>query len=133
MSAVVVDTHVILWYLLDSRRLSANASRALEEATNEGDPIYAPSIALIEMIYLVERGRIPSAAYQRVVTELREETTLLMLVPLDWEVIEALSTVEAEEIPEMPDRIVAATAVALDLPLITADERIRASSVRTIW
>jgi len=85
------------------------------------------------MIYLVERDRIPDTAYQRVVTELRDETTLLMLVPLDWEVIEALNTVEDEEIPEMPDRIVAATAVALDLPLITADAQIRASSVRTIW
>jgi PIN domain nuclease of toxin-antitoxin system len=133
MSAVVVDTHAILWYLLDSRRLSANASRALEEAASAGAPIYTPSIALIEMIYLVERGRIPYAAYQRVVTELRDGNTLLTLVPLDWEVIEALSTVEDEQIPEMPDRIVAATAVALDLPLITADARIRASSIKTIW
>ncbi len=33
----------------------------------------------------------------------------------------------------MPDRIIAATALHLGLPLVTRDHRIRASSVTTIW
>jgi len=33
----------------------------------------------------------------------------------------------------MPDRIVAATALVLQLPLVSKDSRIRASEVQTIW
>jgi predicted nucleic acid-binding protein len=37
------------------------------------------------------------------------------------------------EIPDMPDRIIAATAIHLGVPVLSRDGRIRASSVRTIW
>jgi predicted nucleic acid-binding protein len=33
----------------------------------------------------------------------------------------------------MPDRIIAATALSLGLPLVTRDGKIRASNVITIW
>jgi predicted nucleic acid-binding protein len=36
------------------------------------------------------------------------------------------------EIPDMPDRIIAATAVCLGVPLVMRDGKIRASAVRTI-
>ena len=36
-------------------------------------------------------------------------------------------------VPDMPDRIIAATAVHLGLPLITRDERIRSAGIKTIW
>ena len=36
-------------------------------------------------------------------------------------------------VPEMPDWIIAATALALGLPLVTRDLRIRSTSVPTIW
>jgi predicted nucleic acid-binding protein len=37
------------------------------------------------------------------------------------------------DVPDMPDRIVAATAVYFGVPVISRDARIRASNVRTIW
>lgn len=36
-------------------------------------------------------------------------------------------------VPEMPDRIISATALYLNLPLITRDAQIIASIVETIW
>jgi hypothetical protein len=37
------------------------------------------------------------------------------------------------EVPDMPDRIVAATGVYFGVPVISRDRRIRAASVRTVW
>jgi PIN domain nuclease of toxin-antitoxin system len=37
------------------------------------------------------------------------------------------------EVPELPDRIIAATATLLAVPLISRDRTIRASSVKTVW
>jgi len=36
-------------------------------------------------------------------------------------------------VPDMPDRIIAATAIYLSLPLITKDDAIRSAGIITIW
>jgi PIN domain nuclease of toxin-antitoxin system len=56
-----------------------------------------------------------------------------VLAPLDRTVVDALELVSRAEVPDLPDRIVAATAVALRVPLISRDRKIRASQVHTIW
>jgi PIN domain nuclease of toxin-antitoxin system len=48
-------------------------------------------------------------------------------------VADALELVSRNEVPDLPDRIVTATAVALRVPLISRDRKIRASQVQTIW
>ena len=53
--------------------------------------------------------------------------------PFTVEVAQAMRQVSRTEVPDMPDRIVSATAVFLGVPPITRDERIRASNVQTIW
>ena len=61
-AVVVVDTHTIVWYLSNDPRLSAKAIAALDQATIEGDPIHVPSVCLVELTYLVEKGRLRTAA-----------------------------------------------------------------------
>ena len=41
--------------------------------------------------------------------------------------------VSRAEVPDMPDRMVAATAVYFELPVTSRDRSIRAASLRTIW
>jgi predicted nucleic acid-binding protein len=48
-------------------------------------------------------------------------------------VADALALVPRAIVPDMPDRIIAATALYLNLPLVTADHKIQASNVQTIW
>ncbi len=55
------------------------------------------------------------------------------LVPLDRAVADALRRVPRNEVPDLPDRIIAATAVALAVPLVSHDSKIRASQIQTIW
>ena len=37
------------------------------------------------------------------------------------------------EVPDMPDRMIAATALYLDVPVISRDSRILAASLKTVW
>jgi len=90
MSAVAVDTHAIVWYLSADPRLSANAAGALDSATAAGDLIRVPSICLVELTYLVEKGRLPAAARDRLIQALDDPTTPCRLVPLDHIVADAL-------------------------------------------
>jgi PIN domain nuclease of toxin-antitoxin system len=48
VSAVVPDTHTILWYLAADPHLSLAAREAMEKATADGDPILIPTICIVE-------------------------------------------------------------------------------------
>jgi len=133
MPGVVTDTHTIVWYLSRDSRLSLTAHEALTKATTGGDLIHIPSICLVELTYLAEKGRLPSAARDALVETLDDPAGPCTLVPLDRLVAEAPQFVQRIEVPDLPDRIVAATALALRMPLISRDRKIRASQVQTIW
>lgn len=131
---VVVDTHAIVWYLAQAPALSTAAFRAIDEALLAGEPVYVSAISLIELQYLVEHGRVPAQALQDLITTSEDPDGSLSIVPVGTEVAEALATIPRQKISDMPDRIVAATAALLDLPLVTADQKIRQSGcVHTIW
>ena len=65
MAAVVADTHAAVWYLLNAKSLSSNAQRAMDEAVALGDPVYVSSISLVEVVYLVEKGKLPAVVLDR--------------------------------------------------------------------
>ena len=133
MPAVAVDTHSIVWYLSADPRLSAKALEALDAATSAGELIHVPSICLVELTYLVEKGRLPAAARDRLIQALDDPATPCLLVPLDRLVADALESVSRSEVPDLPDRIVTATALAPRVPLISRDGKIRATHIQTIW
>jgi len=133
MPDVVVDTHSIVWFLSRDSRLSSKARNALRSTTATGDIIHVPSICLIELTYLIEKGRLPAATRERLIQALDDPEIPCSMAPLDRAVADALNRVNRNEVPDLPDRIVAATAVALGAPLISRDAKIRASQVQTIW
>jgi len=81
MPAVAVDTHAIVWYLANDTRLSSTASEALDLATAAGDAIHVPSICLVKLIYLVEKGRLPSVPRERLIRALDDPDTACRLRP----------------------------------------------------
>jgi predicted nucleic acid-binding protein len=48
-------------------------------------------------------------------------------------IAQALKQIERTQIPDLPDRIIAATALHLGLPLISRDRKIQLSEIETIW
>ena len=133
MLGAVADTHAVIWYLFADERLSATARTTIEEAAAGGDQIAFSSITLAEIIYLSEKGRIDPATLDRLLTAVDREDAVLIEVPFDRHVAQALRKVERTQVPDLPDRIIAATALHLGLPLISRDRKIQLSDVNTIW
>jgi len=133
VSAIAIDTHVLLWYILDPGQLSQPAHDVLSRAEQDGDPVYVSAISLVEIRYLAEKGRIVQTALQLVENGLNQVDSPLVLVVLDLAVTQALRQVSRTAVPDMPDRIIAATALHLGVPLVTRDAAIRAAPITTIW
>ncbi|MBR8835852.1 MAG: type II toxin-antitoxin system VapC family toxin [Stigonema ocellatum SAG 48.90 = DSM 106950] len=133
MSDVVTDTHALIWYLEDSPRLSRAANKAFEQCDRGEIVIYIPTICLVEIVYLQERGRISANMKAQLEAELMAGTNGLVLANLTSGVVDALATIPRDNVPDMPDRIIAATAMHLSLPLISKDSRIPLSGVSIIW
>lgn len=131
--AVVLDTHAAVWYLLESRSLSPKALHAIEVALQSGEPLFLSSISLVEVVYLVEKGRLPMAALERLMAALENPVVGLRVAPLDIDVTKFVQQIPRDTVPDMPDRIIAATALRLGLPLVTRDQRIRATGIEIIW
>ncbi len=81
----------------------------------------------------MEKGRIPERALARLRVALADSTFGFRLAPLDLAVADQIREVRRNEVPDLPDRVIAATALALGIPLVTCDGKIRASNVPTIW
>jgi PIN domain nuclease of toxin-antitoxin system len=90
-------------------------------------------ISLAEIVYLVEKGRLPRVAYEALHAALHDPNHVLQEAAVTGEIVDAMRRVSRADVPDMPDRIVAATGVYFDVPVISRDGMIRASNVRTIW
>lgn len=133
MIAGVADTHTALWFLFGDPRLSATAKDFFEKAATARQKIALAPISLAEVVYLIEKNRLPASAFDDLRKALANPNHLLTEAPFTVEVVESMRLVPRAQVPDMPDRIVAATGVYLGVPVISRDGRIRASSVQTVW
>jgi PIN domain nuclease of toxin-antitoxin system len=129
----VLDTHAAIWYLLDSKNLSQAVFSLIDGAAGSGTPTFISAVTLVEVVYLVERGRIAADAYERFAAELGRDTPAFTVVSLDFQIAGALRRIPRNAVPDMPDRIIAATALHLGLPLVTRDRRLQTAGIQTIW
>jgi PIN domain nuclease of toxin-antitoxin system len=131
--AGVADTHAALWYLLKNPGLSLTARRFIDDAAAAGQDIVVSPISLAEIVYLVEKNRLPASAYEDLKNALADPEYVIEEAPFNGQIVEAMVRVSRADVPDMPDRIVAATGMHFGVPVISRDGRIRSSSVKTIW
>jgi len=138
MNDVLADTHSVVWLLFDPGRLSVQAAAALTAASQTGR-VFISAITLVELDYLAGKVSFPyPAVLPRLVTLVSDPVEPIDVLPLTLRVAQAMAQVPRAEIPGMPDRIVAATAVAHNLPLVSKDADILNSAglrqlVSVIW
>jgi PIN domain nuclease of toxin-antitoxin system len=130
---IVLDTHVLVWWVSGSGRLSARAKRAVDQRLREG-PLVASAITVLEIATAARRGRLelesPLDQWLADVVALPE----LRFEPVSVE-IARLAGSYTDAIPRDPvDRIILATAQALAAELVTADDELRQSRrVPVVW
>ena len=135
LHGVGADTHAIIWYVDSPADLSPAATAALDNAANDpAQRIYLSAISSIEMQYLTEKGKIKLTVLPQVLAEIDHPQPILEVSALDRALADQLALIPRATVPEMPDRIIAATALHSQLSLVTADTKIRAlTNVPTVW
>jgi PIN domain nuclease of toxin-antitoxin system len=133
MIAAIADTHTVIWYLFSDPRLGRAASALIDATIANGDHIGLSAISLAEMVYLIEKGRIPAQALDDVLSAIADPKAVLQQVPLDDSIVVKMRDVSRQDIPDLPDRIIAASAQFYTVPLLSRDARIRSSTIQTIW
>lgn len=119
--------------LLRHPRLSVTARTFIDDAAAAGNDILLSPISLAELVYLTEKDRLPVSAYDELKEALENHEHVLEEAPFHSGIVEAMRLVPRDAVPDMPDRIVAATAVYFGVPVISRDGKIRASNVECIW
>jgi PIN domain nuclease of toxin-antitoxin system len=133
MIVAIADTHTAIWYLFSDARLGRNASAFIDATIASGDHIGISAISLTEMVYLIEKERIEAMALDDVLAAITDPKNVLKLVALDDRIATSMRNIPRQEIPDLPDRIIAATAQFFGIPVLSRDGRIRASTIKTIW
>jgi PIN domain nuclease of toxin-antitoxin system len=133
---VVADTHALVWYLLDDpdRRLSPAAITALEQAEST-DGIAVSVASVVDLWYVIRtRGTFTDEQLDQVLGLLHDPETSLEAAPITLDVTAAFRQIPRDALGDPWDRFITATAMALGLPLVSRDGRIRESGlVDTIW
>lgn len=130
---ILLDTHVLLWLCLDPKRLSRRAAAAIRKAVASGGLAVA-SISLWEIAMLIALERLsPRGTPEAWMTELIGASGVVVkeITPA----VAVLATQFPDSFSHDPaDRLIAATARAEGLALLTRDEKMRGSSLlKTIW
>ena len=130
---ILLDTHVLLWLLLEPQRLSSSAAAAIRKSVRTGGLAIA-SITLWELAMMIALGRItPRGTPEAWLTELVERSGVVVK-----EISPAVATLATQfphDFPADPaDRLIAAAARAEGLSLVTRDAKLRGSPIlRTVW
>lgn len=129
---ILLDTHVVIWLAQDYGRISTKAQSVIKDARKKDRGLAVASIALVEIARLASRGEIflkPDAE-----TLLAEVERRFIVLPITAHIALQAYALPTSYPKDPADRIVGATALVADIPLLTADRAIRNShAVPTIW
>lgn len=86
------------------------------------------------MIYLIEKGKIPQAVLMLLRDALDDPKTAFRLIEINRQISDEVENIPRSAVPDMPDRIISATGLYLNLPLIIEDNKIQSLRlIQTIW
>jgi len=128
----VTDTHALLHHSLVKKPLLGKDARRIFEKADAGETIvFVPTIVLWEVSSLVELGRIHFRPSFEHWCRTLDNHDGFSIVSLEW-----MDVREARHLPfpDPFDRLIAGTALRLDVPLITKDRTVVESDlIETVW
>lgn len=126
---VMLDTCTVIWATLSTKSLSPKARRLVAAESNE---IYVSAASAWEIATKFRNGKLPEAeVLERNFMETMEDAGYVLLT------VDAQQFLRAGRLPgahrDPFDRIIAAQALSLDVPVITPDAKLDEFGVRRIW
>ena len=129
----VTDSHALIWYAMGPGRRLGRAARELFARAERGEAtIYVPTFVLVEVAEAIRRGGLRfDGGFSKWARALLASGRFVA-ADLTADVVREADGLYA--IRERGDRLIAATAVHLECPLITRDSDLaRVPSLATIW
>jgi PIN domain nuclease of toxin-antitoxin system len=126
---LLLDTHIWLWSAQEPHKLNSEVHRVIADRRNAR---YLSPVSIWEVIVLLEKKRI---AINQDFGQWFEQTKVefdLQEAPFDWKVVHELRFTMLEH-RDPADRLLAATAMAHDMVLVTSDQRLlRVPNLKTL-
>jgi PIN domain nuclease of toxin-antitoxin system len=132
---IVLDTHVLVWWVSGDERLSATARQAIEaELAEEQGQLLVSTITAWEVAMLVDRGRLVLTMDVDDWLDTAASIEGLWFEPVSRQQAVQSVRLPGEFHPDPADRLITALARHQAVPLVTADRKIRDyPHVKTIW
>lgn len=127
----VTDTHSLVWYMMGNPKLSRRARAIFRKVDNVEEQIIIPCIVFFELLYLVEKKKVV-ADFDNFLT-LVSSSTNYIVEPLCIPIIEKSRRIPRNRIADPWDRLIAATSMHLNYPLISRDESMKQIGLEIIW
>jgi len=126
----VTDTHALLWWFVDSPKISPKTSEIFEKCEQGENIIFIPSIVIAEALSIFEKKRV-SFDFKKLFKKINESENFV-LIPLDYPILQKM--VELKDITELHDKIIVSTARYLNFPIITKDSVLQnLTYIKTVW
>jgi PIN domain nuclease of toxin-antitoxin system len=117
---LLLDTHILIRWLIDSKKLSREQDRGLEAAVKRSEPVAFSAITLLEISVLANSGSLKIALPDFLAS--LAANPIFRILPLSFEVAAEVAYLAALKDPA--DRTIVATSRVHRLTLVTSDERI---------
>lgn len=122
----VLDTHILIWYFIGSKRLKGGLKEKIDEVRRRGGRLLVPTIVLAEALAIAERDKV-EFDFQRMYQLIKDEVEF-EIVSFTSEILEEAMRIK---MPEIHDRIIVATAKFYKAGILTKDRIILESEELT--
>jgi PIN domain nuclease of toxin-antitoxin system len=125
---ILIDTHTLVWWMVDSSRLSRRASEILSDPSNS---ILVSAVVAWELAMKVNAGKIhPPTLISLLEGALAQQVFAELPISLEHAVRAGLLPLHHRD----PfDRLLVAQAQAMGAPVLSADRALDAYDVRRVW
>ena len=121
---LLLDTHIILWLENGDSRLRVTTRSVIDQCWKAGGTVLLSAVSAWEIALLVDIGRIELDVSAPEWVERFIDYPGIEIVPLDHRAATRSYKLDGLEHRDPADRLLIATAIELDCPLVSYDERI---------
>jgi PIN domain nuclease of toxin-antitoxin system len=120
---LLLDTHVVIRWLVEAKRLSREQVRVLERAVRRTEPVAYSALILLEIAVLTSEGRLTLKPSLSDFLEALQANPVFRVLPFTHEIASEVTSL-GTSLRDPADRAIVATARVHRLRLVTSDQRI---------